>query len=130
LTKLLAALFCVLSLVSCLSLRYAERHGKDDYRAAAAFAKAALRNDRQVWWSAAEQGAGYYGVPVAHDARSGVFVVVNPTRESLDSLPSPQVIIASKPDIYDRQRALAGYVRTRGFRRVGELPAFTLWEKD
>ena len=123
--------FCLLSLFSCLSVRFAARHEKDNYRAAAAAAKAALDKGQAVWWNAAEEGALYYGVPVT----SGVAIegkaifLMDPTRESLGALPLPGLIVASKPDIYDGQMALAEFIREQGYREVGRFQAFILWER-
>jgi hypothetical protein len=124
-------LFWALSLVSCLSLRFLPRHEKDDYRAAAAVAKAALRNGQLVWWSAAREGAQYYGVLMASHPSSGgeAIPLMNPTREALIHLPSPQVIIASKPDIYDGPMALAEYIRDQGFQPAMTFTAFVIWKK-
>ena len=47
--RILAAGFFALWLASGLSLRFAARHGKDDYRGAAAVAKAALAQGEIVW---------------------------------------------------------------------------------
>ena len=125
------ALFCALSVVSCLSLRFAPRHEKDDYRAAAALAKTALRDGRAVWWNAAPEGARYYGVPMASRPGSAdaALLVLNPTREMLQSLPMPQVVVASKPDIYDGQLALAEYLREHGFLPGAGFAAFVIWER-
>jgi hypothetical protein len=124
-------LFCALSLVSCLSLRFLPRHEKDNYRAAAAFAKTALLNGQPVWWNAAHEGARYYGVPAA--TRPGTvgeaLLVMNPTRETLIGLPTPQIIVASKPDVYDNQAALAEYVREQGFRQERSFTAFVIWRR-
>jgi hypothetical protein len=124
-------LFCALSLASCLSLRFLPRHERDDYRAAAAFAKTALRNGQLVWWNAAQEGAQYYGVPTVARPGSGggAILLMNPTRETLIGLPTPQVIIASKPDIYDSQMALAEYVREQGFQPEKSLTAFVIWRR-
>ena len=124
-------LFCALSLASCLSLRFLPRHEKDNYRAAAAFAKTALRNGQSVWWNAAQEGAQYYGVPTATlpGRGGGALLVINPTRETLTGLPAPQVIIASKPDVYDNQAALAEYVREQGFRLERSFTAFVIWRR-
>jgi hypothetical protein len=129
--RLAAGLFCVLSLLSCLSLRFSARHEKDNYRAAAAMAKTALGNGQTVWWNAAEEGARYYGVPVATRAASGgqALFVMDPTRESLGTLPMPQIIIASKPDLYDGQMAVAEYIRDRGFSPVERFTAFVVYER-
>jgi hypothetical protein len=127
-----ALLFCILSAVSCLSLRFAPRHERDDYRAAAAWAQTALRNGQTVWWNAAVEGAQYYGVPfpVRPGTNGAVLLVANPTRESLDDLPVPQVVIASKPDLYDNQGALAKFLGERGFAPVERFTAFVIWEKN
>jgi hypothetical protein len=123
--------FCALSLVSCLSLRFLPRHEKDDYRAAATVAKTALRNGQCVWWSAAREGAQYYGVPRASHPGSGgeAILLMNPTRETLTSLPKPQIIVASKPDIYDGPMALAEYIREQGFQPAMTFTAFVIWQK-
>ena len=125
-------LFFALSLASCLFLRFLPRHEKDDYRAAAALAKAALRDGQPVWWSAAPEGALYYGVPTTTVTGSGAaaLLVMNPSRETLHGLPAPQVVIASKPDVYDNQATLAEYVRERRFQPERSLSAFVIWRKD
>jgi hypothetical protein len=128
----LVVLFCALSLVSCLSLRFLARHEKDNYRAAAALAKAALSKGQLVWWNAAPEGAIYYNLPIhTHPGSTNEAALVwNPTRETLLGLPPPQVIIASKPDVYDDQRAVAEYVREHGFQPVGSLAAFVIWRRE
>jgi hypothetical protein len=131
LAGLAVALFCSLSLLSCLSLRYAQRHNKEDYRAAAAVARAALQQGRSVWWNAAEAGASYYGVPVAVPARAGAALLcVNPDSETLARLSAPQIVIASRPDVYDAQGALARYMREEGFAPVSQYTAFVIWERQ
>ena len=129
--RLAVIFFCGLSLISCLSLRFSARHQKDDYRAAAALARTALQDGQQVWWNAAEEGAQYYGVPVTTGAAaSGVALfVVNPSRDSLTSLPAPGLIIASKMDVYDIQMALAEYVRDRGYSPIRKFAAFVVWAR-
>ena len=129
--RLAVVLFCGLSLFSCLSLRFSVRHEKDNYRAAATVAKTALRNGQPVWWNAAEEGAQYYGVPVATGAaRSGeALYVANPTRDSLNHLLAPGLIIASKADLYDSQMALAEYIRDQGYSPTERFAAFVVWER-
>src|SRR6185295_15583577 len=56
-------LFIGLNLGSAVSLRFAQRHAKDDYRTAAAIARDTLNRGERVWWCA-DEGAGlYYRVP-------------------------------------------------------------------
>ena len=131
LARVVAVAFCGLSLLSCLSLRFAPRHEKDNYRAAAAWARTALSKGQSVWWNAASVGAEYYDVPLTTDSASGgaALLVLNPTRETLDRLPLPQVVIASKPDLYDGQSAVAGLLHEQRFQPVGKFNAFVIWER-
>jgi len=124
-------LFCSLSLLSCLSLRFASRHERDNYRAAAAVAKTALSNGEQVWWSAAGEGARYYGVPISESVsrRGEALLVANQARDALDKLPVPRLIIASKSDLYDVKMALAEYLRDQGYSPTEEFAAFVVWER-
>lgn len=129
--KTVVAVFLGLIIFSSLSLRFAARHAKDDYRSAAAFANDALARGQSVWWNAADCGAIYYHVPLSTNqgGTKMAFELVNPTREFIASLASPDVIIASKPDIFDRRGALAEMVARRNFRETAVLPAFVVWEK-
>ena len=105
-----ACAFLILSVVSCLSLRFAQRHEKDDYRDAARAAIAALHLGQKVWWGAGEDGALYYHLPVAQtpDQPGRALLILNPTPESLAALvPPDMLIITTKPDLYDNQGALA-----------------------
>jgi hypothetical protein len=124
--------FCALSLGSCLSLRFASRHEKDNYRAAAAVAKETLHGGKPVWWSAAEEGAIYYGLPVSTNAvgTSAARFVVNQPATWFSQWPSPAVIIASKPDVYDGELALEEYVRQKGYHEAQRFQAFVVWERS
>jgi hypothetical protein len=106
-------LFVGLSLASSLSLRFAPRHEKDNYRSAAAIARQALQHGKTVWWNADDRGAAYYQVPlatngVAEDGRA--LVLANPSREMLRAAARPDVIIASRRDVFDAGGALAELV--------------------
>ena len=131
-TRGVALVFCALSLVSCLSLRFSLRHEKDNYRAAAAAARAALGQGQIVWWNAAAQGARYYGLPLTEQPGStGAALLVHPaTREELEGWPAPGTVITSKPDLYDGQGVLAAYLRERRFKPIGAFPAFVIWERS
>jgi hypothetical protein len=124
-------LFCLLSLVSCLSLRFSQRHEKDNYRAAAALARTALSDGQSVWWNAAVEGARYYGVPLTNrpGRASAAVLILNPTPETLSSMPAPQVIVASKPDVYDQQLCLTEYAQSQNLHPAGTLCAFVIWAK-
>ena len=127
-----ALLFCGFSLMSSLSLRFSQRHARDNYRAAAASANTALRDGQSVWWNAAPEGARYYGLPLTtHPGSAGAaLLVLNPTPETLKGWPVPQVIVASKPDVYDRQLSLEEYIRREAFHPASRFNAFVIWSKS
>jgi hypothetical protein len=129
--RIIASLFLFLSLVSCLSVRFASRHEKDDYRSAAHVAKVAVAEGKKVWWNANDMGADYYQVPVQKDFfQPGLIkLILNRSEDDLRSLPEPDIVIASKPDLFDRQGGLDAYLRRRGFRPTAHLPAFTIWSR-
>jgi hypothetical protein len=129
--KTIAVGFLALNLASCLSLRFEARHAKDDYRSAAIIAGDALARGQKVWWSAAASGAIYYHVPLTTDPadKKKAFLLFDPTLESIAAIPTPDVIIASRPDIFDAHEALADMVAGKNFKESVALPAFVIWKK-
>lgn len=123
--------FVALSLFSCLSLRFAVRHAKDDYRDAAQAANTALVRGQKVWWSASDDGATYYRVPLAAgtEEQGRALLLLNPTPETLTTLPAPDWVITSKPDLYDNREALVQYLRNNPYTKVSAFPAFAVWER-
>lgn len=121
----------LLWLISCLMLRFAPRHARDDYRDAAALAKAALSQGQAVWWAADLNGARYYGLTTnpPSDSTSAVLSTINLPPVELSSRPVPDLVIASKPDIYDYSGSLASYLSAKKFSRVKKLPAFNVWTR-
>lgn len=122
--------FILATLWSSLSLRFAPRHEKDNYRRAAALAKAALEHGKTVWWSAADMAAEYYSVPIATNGTNlrAVTIVNNPGSDFAEALPEPNLVIASKPDVYDSQGALAAYLKENRYQKVTSFMAFTVWK--
>lgn len=130
--------------VSSLSLRFAERHSKDDYRGAAALAKQGLAQGQRVWWAAGSVGAHHYAVPGEFDPlaelmtrpsglacadRPGVQSVTNVSQECLRSLAVPDTIISSKPETFDTRGDIARYLLDGNFVPVQQLAAFTVWQR-
>lgn len=115
--------------VSSLELRFAPRHQKDDYRDAAAIAKSALSKNETVWWSADAAAAVYYRVPLGRPGQRNARLIIVPTHAYLKGLPTPDLVIASKPDIYDDFGSLADYLEAEKYTLVKKLPAFTVWQK-
>lgn len=129
--RLLVAGFCLLWLGSSISLRFAPRHARDDYRSAAAVATAALQAGKSVWWAATPLTGAYYQVPLAvHSQVPGKALVVNnPTRSDLENISLPDIVIFSKPDVYDAAGNLAKLLADNSYRKTRTLPAFSIWEK-
>jgi hypothetical protein len=123
--RIVAWAFLFFSVVSCLQLRFAHRHAKDDYRGAAKLARNADAQGKKVWWNADANGASYYGAT----SSKRVVVLINPVVEELRALPAPDVVIVSKPDLYDLSAGVTDYLRDGGYRKVSALPAFSIWER-
>ena len=123
------AAYLLFSLCSCLSIRFAVRHERDDYRDAAQCAKLALRNNQVVWWNANIGCACYYKVPLDKDGNgeNKAIPIINPSAADLARLKKPGVIIASKPDIFDAGGALAEYLGRNHYQASGRFPAFAIW---
>ena len=123
--------FFTLSLVSCLTLRFSPRHGKDDYRGAAALAREWNGRGERVWWNADLQSALYYAVPLASTpGEAGKVTMVDPPGPTFAAtVPMPDVIIVSKPDVYDLRGAVAAFLTTNQFQVSTQLPAFTIWRR-
>lgn len=128
--RLLAAGFLLFYLGSALSLRLAARHEKDDYRTAAALARSALQRNQIVWWNADENAAAYYRVPLArkNPADKGQALwMVHTSRDILLQAEAPDVIVASRPDVYDGAGNLAAFIKSADFHLATNLVAFKFW---
>jgi hypothetical protein len=122
--------FVALSLASCLSFRFAARHERDDYTGAAQYANRFLRAGDAVWWNAGKEGALYYSVPLVEKpaANTHAFWLMNPTQADLQGLSAPELVIASKSDVYDARGAIAQFIAQNGYSKAASLPAFTIWQ--
>ena len=130
--RLAAILFAALTatwLASSLSFRFGERHRKDDYRTATSIAKTALAQREIVWWSADDAAAVYYGLPIGKSAEREANFAVSPVSPELLQSAVPDLVVASKPDIFDPAGQLGHFLREHRFVPVRELPAFTIWRR-
>jgi hypothetical protein len=125
--RCVAGLFLILSLVSALSIRFAARHEKDDYRGAAEIARVALNEGKSVWWNADPHGAAYYGLPVAAGGEPSFYPLMNPTLPTLKGLAKPDLIIVSKPDSYDVATGVTSYIREHRYLSIQNLRAFLIY---
>ena len=127
--NMLAVAFLALSLLSAALLRFAPWHAKEDYRGAADVARRALKQGKTVWWNADVSGARFYQLPVttnASEAGKAVWLM-NPAREQL--VGPPDLVLASRRDIYDAGGTLAEFLAREKFERVQELQSFTVWRR-
>jgi hypothetical protein len=130
--KVVIVLFLALSFGSSLGIRFLPRHGKDDYRTAAATVSAILPDGQAAWWCASSEGARYYhlatsGIP---DRAGRVIVTVaNPSEEALASLPVPVVVVLSKADLYDANGTIATMLKEKQFTLQKTSQAFSIWKR-
>jgi hypothetical protein len=126
---------------SSLSVRYAPRHAKDDYKHAAELAAIELAHDGCVWWIADIRGALYYGIPYPSEEAfpsygspgafprrlSALLPVSEKTFSLLSAQDPPTLVLFSKPDIYDSQNVVNNYLSVNKYQVVETFPAFTAW---
>jgi hypothetical protein len=108
-------------LFSALTLRFDPKHSKDNYRAAAAAARYAADRGKSVWWLADAAAAEYYKVQAPR--------YINRSVLELASEKMPDLIILSRPDIYDPARTVRTYAESYGYREDNTLKAFTLYRR-
>ena len=112
--------------LSAFEIRFASRHQRDDYRTASAEARRALVDRKKVWWAADASTAAYYGVPL--DSPDLTFSSSLNDR-SFETLPPPDLVYLSKPDIYDPRGKIENYLRAHDFKVTRVLPAFQIFER-
>lgn len=114
-----------------LNIRFAERHSKDNYRAAAHFAKEALAEGSTVWWVADAVSATYYGLPLSLEEKSGVATLFfRPTAEDLVQRPAPDLIVFARPAQMDELGSMRQFLSEKGYsKRPERWTAFTVWER-
>jgi hypothetical protein len=128
--RLAAVAFLCFSFVSCLGVRLAARHARDDYRGAAAVAHQSTARGEPVWWNADPECAWVYGLRLGTAPGSSNLarlIIQNPAAGFETNHPRPRLVLASKPDIYDGTGALRQYLAREGFVVRSNLVAFTIW---
>jgi hypothetical protein len=111
-------------------LRFEARHARDDYRAAADRAKISLAGGETVWWNADANCAAYYQLPLTTSSLDAdkALLIVNPQEEFFKNAALPQLVICSRPDIYDPVHSLANFLARAKFIKVGTVSAFVIWK--
>jgi hypothetical protein len=119
-------------LTSGLSLRFSAEHAKDDYRTAAAIARVAAGAGQTVWWAADHAGARYYQLRLSEGGLTGfpgLRVIHNRPDQEQVSAALPDMVILSKPDIFDPEGRLQQMLHRHGYVVSRQLQAFTVWQK-
>jgi hypothetical protein len=126
--KLFPCLLTALLFFSSLNLRFAAQYRKEDYKSAAQLARHALDEKKSVWWVAGILPAQYYHLDcaISHPEAGKVFC---PQSGEVDNLPAPDVIIYSKPDIFDPRGNIQTVIKQNGYQRRKSLKSFVIWVK-
>jgi len=96
------------------------QHRKDDYRAATQYIANHREPGQGVWWAADAAGARFYSLGNAE-------TMMSPSFSTLDSLPRPDWIALSKPDIYDGNGAIRDYLAKQPSKQVASFQSFVLY---
>ena len=130
-SRMTASILGACLLFSCLILRFDPAYGKDDYRTASQLAADAVSKGKIIWWNADPEAAAYYGLrgafPPSDD--SHLLFCNAPSLETLNLLPTPDIVFQSKPDVYDPQIAVKTYLDRNGYVTAHEFPAFKVWTR-
>ncbi len=119
-----AAASVVIGVMGALSTRFCARHHKDDYRQAAQIARTAIGNGNPVVWAADAVTGKYYGLRSEQRSNQMTFRVWDPSKPILVG---NEMVILSKPDLYDPRGSLRFELKSGGFVIVDEIQAFTVW---
>jgi hypothetical protein len=120
---------------SCLDFRLATKWRNEDYRSAAQYARLSLMQNKSVWWLASEDCAIYYHLQIAQtNPEPGKIycptllptVLLNP----LEKVPPADVIIFSKPDIFDNHGSVQRIIERDHYTVATRLKSFVMWEKS
>jgi hypothetical protein len=129
--RLLNGLLVAMLAASALSVRFAERHAKDDFRHAAAVAKGALAQSQSVWWAGDQCVALYYSLPLntPPGEKPAAEWVNCPQAGTLAGMPKPDLVVLTRPDVYDRFNAVADFLDLNRYRKNYQSHAVTIWQK-
>ena len=115
--------------ISAASVRFSERHVKDDYANVARYLLPLLDQSKVVWWVADYRGAAYYGLLqrqqlVHKSAIAGDQLVLG---DFSQDRARPDVIAYSKPDAFDKNGLVLRYIESLGMKRAADFPAFVIY---
>jgi len=130
-SKIIVLCFLAATALSSLNIRFSEKFDKDDYRRAAGIARQNATDGKLVWWSAAEYPGRYYGLDIERGKMPDQAKIIVPhyfSQEELTKVGRPDVIITSRPEVYDPSGAVRSFIGTHGFKKSTSLPGFQVFE--
>jgi hypothetical protein len=126
--SLVITAFAALGVSSAL-IAHADRHRREDFRAAAQLAGEYLSSHQRVWWVAMSFGADYYHLPIVNpsqcataDEKSAV-LLESPRFEDIATCPEPQIIFIGR---YDTKGTVRQYANEHKFVKIASLPGFEI----
>lgn len=113
-------------LASSISLRFSERHARDDYRAATNIGIDSLKEGRSVWWQADMNATRYYayrkgGMPLVHAIQ---VLESNPPT----GLMFADVVVINRPDLRFRGANYQEEMKKNFFKREAKFTGFEIWK--
>lgn len=128
--KSIALIYLLLLAASSISARVDTRFQKDDYRSAAKLAQSYLGQGKTVWWAADEASLLYYlSEAERHIASKSVFLAFGPRATPIEFRKQPDLVLLSKPDIYDPNRLLANFLNENAFTLLENYKAFEAYNQ-
>jgi len=118
--------------ISSIEIAFAERHRREDFRAAAELASKYLARKDRVWWVAQSFGADYYHLPIvppadcAKTGHAAAILLESPGSGQLDACPEPQEIFIGR---YDTEGTVQRYAVEHQYRTVASLTGFDILGK-
>jgi hypothetical protein len=130
-SRALAFALPVLWLMSALGLRLGQVHAKEDYRSAAKIATSAINEGLSVWWAADAATAFVYGTPIAlQKTIRHAWGIQAPEWEQIESARPPDLIVLSRPDVYDPQGTILRYMDANSFFPSANWHGMTIYSRQ
>ena len=123
----LPIILCALFILSALNFRFAPSLRKEDYRAATAFVRPFVAQNKSVWWLAGGYSAFYYGVNWSDDPEPKKLFISFRSHHDVRSLPLPDVVVCNRPDIHDAGGAVQKIIAQNNYRVAARYQAFAIW---
>jgi hypothetical protein len=124
------------------------KYSKDNFRQAATIAETAVNKDgARIVWVADTHAAEYYGISanrsdqptknvmetemgrrISVQAVDGQNWSLDVAGRYVDSSVTPAVLVLSRPDLFDKQRAWRSLVEQRKAQEIARIPAFSIYK--